>query len=54
MSDLKRFLTRQQAGQRCDQKGGKLKDRDLYLQNVLTLTHPSSRFLLYCFEWQPR
>lgn len=31
-----------------------LKDRDLYMQNVLPLTHPGSRFLLYCFEWQPR
>ena len=28
--------------------------RDLYLQNVLPLTHAGSRFLLYCFEWQPR
>jgi SAM-dependent methyltransferase len=31
-----------------------LKDRELYLQNVLPLTRPGSRFLLYCFEWQPR
>ncbi|MDT8307818.1 MAG: class I SAM-dependent methyltransferase [Anaerolineae bacterium] len=30
------------------------KHRDLYMQNVLPLTHPGSRFLLYCFEWQPR
>ena len=28
--------------------------RDLYLQNVLPLTYAGSRFLLYCFEWQPR
>lgn len=28
--------------------------RDLYLHNMLQLTHPGSRFLLYCFEWQPR
>lgn len=30
------------------------KHRDLYMQNVLGLTHPGSRFLLYCFEWPPR
>ena len=30
------------------------KNRDLYVQNVLPLTHPGSRFLLYCFEWEPR
>lgn len=30
------------------------KDRELYLQNVLPLTRPGSRFLLYCFEWEPR
>ncbi len=30
------------------------KDRELYMQNVLPLTHAGSRFLLYCFEWQPR
>jgi len=29
-------------------------NRDLYLQNVLPLTHPGSQFVLYCFEWQPR
>lgn len=29
-------------------------DRDLYLQNVLPLSHPGSLFLLYCFEWQLR
>ena len=28
--------------------------RDRYMQNVLPLTRPGSRFLLYCFEWQPR
>jgi SAM-dependent methyltransferase len=28
-------------------------DRDLYMQNVLPLTHPGSLFLLYCFEWSP-
>jgi SAM-dependent methyltransferase len=27
--------------------------RDLYMKNVLPLTHPDSFFLLYCFEWQP-
>jgi len=25
--------------------------RDLYLRNVLPLTHPGSQFLLWCFEW---
>jgi SAM-dependent methyltransferase len=30
------------------------KDRDLYMENVLPLARPGSRFLLYCFEWQPR
>ncbi len=30
------------------------KGRELYLQNVLPLTHPDSRFLLYCFEWSLR
>ena len=30
------------------------KDRRKYIQNVLPLTHPGSRFLLYCFEWEPR
>jgi trans-aconitate methyltransferase len=29
-------------------------DRELYMQNVLLLTHPGSCFLPYCFEWQPR
>jgi cyclopropane fatty-acyl-phospholipid synthase-like methyltransferase len=28
--------------------------RDLYLRNVLPLTHAGSRYLLYCFEWKPR
>lgn len=28
--------------------------RDLYMQNVLPLTHSGSLFLLYCFEWAPR
>jgi len=28
--------------------------RDLYMQNVLPLTHPGSLFLLYSFEWMPR
>jgi len=28
--------------------------RDLYLQNVLPLTRPGSRFVFYCFEWPPR
>lgn len=27
------------------------KERDLYMRNVLPLTHPGSLFLLYCFEW---
>jgi SAM-dependent methyltransferase len=31
----------------------RLGDRDLYLQNILPLTHPGSLFLLYCFEWSP-
>ncbi len=30
------------------------KDRQLYVRNVLPLTHARSRFLLYCFEWKPR
>ncbi len=29
-------------------------NRDLYLRNVLPLTRPGSRFVLYCFEWRPR
>lgn len=28
--------------------------RDLYMKNVLPLTHPGSLFLLFCFEWAPR
>ena len=30
------------------------KDRDLYVQNVVPLTHRGSRFLLWCFEWPRR
>jgi ubiquinone/menaquinone biosynthesis C-methylase UbiE len=29
-------------------------DRDLFVQNVLPLTHPGTRFLLFGFEWTPR
>jgi SAM-dependent methyltransferase len=29
-------------------------DRDLYLRNVLQLTHPGTRFLLYTFEYELR
>ena len=29
-------------------------DRDLYVRNVVPLTHTGSRFLLYCFEWPLR
>ncbi|MFQ5944195.1 MAG: class I SAM-dependent methyltransferase [Anaerolineales bacterium] len=28
--------------------------RDLYMKNVLPLTHQGSVFLLYCFEWELR
>jgi SAM-dependent methyltransferase len=28
--------------------------RDLYIHNILPLTHPGSQFLLYCFEWEMR
>ncbi len=28
--------------------------RDRYVQNILPLTHAGTRYLLYCFEWQPR
>jgi SAM-dependent methyltransferase len=28
--------------------------RDLYMKNVLPLTHVGSLFLLYCFEWETR
>jgi hypothetical protein len=31
-----------------------IKERALYLKNVLPLTHPDSLFLLFCFEWPPR
>lgn len=31
-----------------------LHHRDLYLKNVLPLTHSGSMFLFFCFEWQPR
>jgi cyclopropane fatty-acyl-phospholipid synthase-like methyltransferase len=27
------------------------KERDLYVKNVLPLTHPDTIFLLFCFEW---
>jgi SAM-dependent methyltransferase len=30
------------------------RDRDRYMENVLPLTQPGSRFLLYCFEWPLR
>lgn len=30
------------------------RDRDRYMQNVIPLTHASSQFLLYTFEWEPR
>jgi SAM-dependent methyltransferase len=30
------------------------KNRELYLQSILPLTHAHSQFLLYCFEWTPR
>ena len=30
------------------------KDRDLYVQDVVPLTHPGSRYLLWCFEWPQR
>lgn len=28
--------------------------RDLYMKNVMALTHRKSLFLLYCFEWKTR
>ena len=28
--------------------------RDRYVQNILPLTHAGTRYLLYCFEWEPR
>jgi SAM-dependent methyltransferase len=30
------------------------RDRDLYMENILPLTHEGSMFLLYCFEWSFR
>ncbi|MFX1416304.1 MAG: class I SAM-dependent methyltransferase [Promethearchaeota archaeon] len=30
------------------------KERDLYVKNILPLTHQASWFLLFCFEWHPR
>jgi 2-polyprenyl-3-methyl-5-hydroxy-6-metoxy-1,4-benzoquinol methylase len=30
------------------------RDRELYIRNVLPLTEPGSRFLLYTFEWKLR
>ena len=30
------------------------RDRDLYVRNIIPLTHPGSLFLLYCFEWPLR
>lgn len=30
------------------------KDRDLYVENLLRLTHPGSQYLLWCFEWPIR
>jgi len=30
------------------------KHRDLYVENVLPLSHPGSQFLLFCFEWPLR
>jgi len=29
-------------------------DRDLYVRNLLPLTHPGSQYLLWCFEWSTR
>jgi SAM-dependent methyltransferase len=29
-------------------------DRNLYVSNILPLTHHSSKFLLWCFEWRMR
>jgi SAM-dependent methyltransferase len=31
----------------------RISQRDLYMKNVLPLTHQGSWFLLYCFEWWP-
>ena len=30
------------------------KDRELYIENILPLTHPGSQFFLWCFEWPTR
>ena len=30
------------------------KGRDLYVQNILPLTHPGTLFLFFCFEWEIR
>ncbi|MFW9964849.1 MAG: class I SAM-dependent methyltransferase [Candidatus Sifarchaeia archaeon] len=30
------------------------KERNLYVKNVLGLTHAETLFLLFCFEWSPR
>lgn len=30
------------------------RDRELYLENILPLTHRSSQFFLWCFEWPTR
>ena len=30
------------------------RQRDAYVRQVVPLTHPGSRFLLWCFEWKPR
>lgn len=32
----------------------KPQQRDRYMANVLPLTHPGSKFLLFCFEWDSR
>ncbi|MFX1481789.1 MAG: class I SAM-dependent methyltransferase [Promethearchaeota archaeon] len=29
-------------------------ERNLYVKNILPLTHPDTLFLLFCFEWFPR
>jgi cyclopropane fatty-acyl-phospholipid synthase-like methyltransferase len=30
------------------------RDRDRYVRNVIPLSRPGSRFLLWCFQWPPR
>lgn len=30
------------------------KDRERYVQSILSLTHGGTQFVLYCFEWEPR